>query len=171
MRWGLTGTPGTGKTTVAESLSIAMPIIHLGEIIDREGFITGHDTERETAIVDIDAVASWIRTQPDTCLVESHLAQLLPIDRAIVLRCHPHTLSERLEQRYGDDARTRIMENVSSERYDVILSEAVERLGEDCVYEIDTTDMTVTSLGEEIEAIIAGKRTPQSGIVSFLEEP
>lgn len=170
MRWGITGTPGTGKTSVAERLSLDQPVISLASILADDRFVADEDVDRGTNIVEMEALVEWVDSQPTDCVIESHLSHLLPIDRAIVLRCHPDELTERLEQRYGANGSTRIEENVESERYDVILIEAIDQVGIDNVFEVDTTDRDVSSVVKDVESILAGERAPESGIVSFLED-
>lgn len=170
MRWGITGTPGTGKTSVAERLSLDQPVISLASILADDRFVADEDIDRGTNIVEMEALVEWVDSQPTDCVIESHLSHLLPIDRAIVLRCHPDELTERLEQRYGTNGSTRIEENVESERYDVILIEAIDQVGTDNVFEVDTTDRDVSSVVKDVESILAGERAPKSGIVSFLED-
>ena len=71
-------------------------------------------------------------------LVVGHLAHLLPIRDAIVLRCEPRELDRRLRQR-GVAAEPRA-ENVTAEATDLILLEAIDRRRR--IWEIDTTRRT-----------------------------
>ena len=170
MRWAITGTPGTGKTTVASNLSLDIPVTSLAEILDDEGFISGYDPDRDTEIIDLDALVTWLKSQPSSCVIESHVSHLLPVDAVIVLRCHPEELVSRLEHRYGNGQEQRIAENIESERHDIILIEALKQHDNQHVYEIDTTPLSIAEVTNEVNAIIEGNRTPQSGIVSFLED-
>lgn len=169
MKWAITGTPGTGKTTVASSLD--RPVVHLNELVEEGGFRTGRDDDRETAIADIDGLETWLAEQPADVVVESHLAHLLPVDRVIVLRCDPTELRERLVSRTDEQTPSaKIDENVESERLDVVLVEAIERHGTDNVYEIDTTDTPVETVAQAVEDALSGRRDPSVGTVSFLED-
>jgi adenylate kinase len=162
----VTGTPGTGKTTATEHLEADRPVIHLNEVIREEGLTEGYDEERDTAIVDVDAVGEWLAADaPADAVVESHLAHRLLADRVVVLRAHPRIVEERLRDRGESDATAR--ENAESEALDVILAEAIDRHGEDRVYEIDTTDRTPEGVATEIDAVIRGERDPSAGTVSF----
>jgi len=166
MRVAVTGTPGTGKTTAVERAETDLNPVHLNDVIEREALTTGRDDERESLVADIDAVAEWLAGREDV-LVESHLAHLFDADRVIVLRCHPETLTQRLDER-GED-QSKVEENAESEALDLILAEAVERHGEDSVYEVDTTERTPAEVATAIEAVVAGDRDPSSGTVSFID--
>lgn len=167
MKWGITGTPGTGKTTATRILE--RDIIHLSEILEQEKFQQEYDEERNTHVVDIEAVQAWVDDQPDTIIIESHLAHLLPVDRVIVLRCHPGELRDRLKDRSHPRGQG-IDENVEAERLDVILSEAVSRHSEDHVFEIDTTERSPEAVAELLAQVLNGTRRPAPGTVSFLGE-
>lgn len=167
MKWGLTGTPGTGKTTVANAVDL--PTLHLSDLLDESRFRAGYDEERETAIADIDAIAAYLHDQPDELLVESHLAHLLPVDRVIVLRCHPDELDARLTDR-NTEPPGGVAENVEAERLDIILGEAIERHGIDAVHEVDTTDRPPARVVDTVEAILAGDTRARPGEISFLTD-
>ncbi len=164
MRVAVTGTPGTGKTTATRGLSTDLEVVHLNDLVTEEGLTTGHDDDRDSAIVDMEAVAEWLDGREEICF-ESHLAHYFEADRVVVLRCHPDTLEDRLD----DHTEESITENAESEALDVILGEAVERHGTDRIYEIDTTDRAPADVAEAIEAVIEGRREPSAGTVSFIE--
>lgn len=166
MRVAVTGTPGTGKTTATALAETPLSTVHLNEAIREHDLVVGHDDERDSAVADIDALVAWLDGRDDI-LVESHLAHYVPADRVIVLRCHPETLEERLAARGESPAS--IAENAESEALDVVLTEAVERHGEDRIYEIDTTNREPEAVAADIEAVVAGEREPAAGEVSFIE--
>ena len=172
MRLAITGTPGTGKTTTTDLLegdrTEEREIIHLNDVIREEGLYTSTDAERDSLVADFDRVADWLgESGEDVSIVESHLAHHFDADRVVVLRCHPETLGERLREREESDSK--VSENAEAEALDVILSEAIDRHGAECVYEIDTTEMSPESIASEIESVIAGEREPSAGEVNFVE--
>lgn len=166
MKVAVSGTPGTGKTTVTDGLTTDLEVIHLNDVIKSEGLTSGYDEDRDTHVTDVDAVADWLDGRSDV-IVESHLAHQFSADKVIVLRCHPEEIERRLEERGESDAS--ITENAQSEVLDVILSEAVSIHGRETVYEIDTTDRGPDGVREDVEAVIAGEREPSAGEVSFVE--
>jgi adenylate kinase len=170
VRVAVTGTPGTGKTTATERLATEasgdLDVVHLNDVIRKEGFTTGRDEQRDTLVTDIDAVADWLAGREDV-LFESHLAHHFAADRVVVLRCHPEKLEARLRER-GEPEAT-VAENAESEALDVVLAAAVERHGEDSVYEVDTTDRSPAEVTAALEATLAGERDPGAGTVSFVD--
>ena len=166
MRVAVTGTPGTGKTTATASLSTGLDVVHLNDVIKSEELTTGRDDDRDTLVADVDAVAEWLDGRDDV-LFESHLAHLFDADRVVVLRAHPETIEERLAERGEPDST--VAENAQSEALDLILSEAVDRHGENSVYEIDTTDKTPAEVADAIDAVVRGDRDPSAGDVSFVD--
>lgn len=166
MRLALTGTPGTGKTTVSERLNVDLDIVHLGDVIGQEDLVTERDEVRETDVVDIEGLIAATADMDDV-IFESHLSHHLPVDRVIVLRCAPEELTERLRSR-TESARS-ISENAEGEALDLILSEAVASHGRDAVYEIDTTDRALDSVVAEVEAAIAGEIEPAASVVDFTD--
>ncbi|WP_338728774.1 adenylate kinase family protein [Haladaptatus sp. DJG-WS-42] len=167
MRVVVTGTPGTGKTTATTLIDTDLDVVHLNDVIrDEEGLYSEIDEERDSLVADLDAVREWLADR-DNVLVDSHLAHHLTADKAIVLRCHPEQLEQRLLDR--GEAAQKARENAESEALDVILSEAVNEHGLESVYEIDTTDRTPEAVAADVEAVIAGDRAPSAGEVSFID--
>lgn len=164
MRVAVTGTPGTGKTTAVDSVATGLPVVHLNDLVREEELTTGRDEERDTLVADLDTVRERLADREEL-LVESHLAHYLDADRVVVLRCHPEELRERLAGRGEDVAK--VQENAESEALDVVLSEAVARHGPDAVYEIDTTGRSPKTVVADLEAVIAGERDPDQGVVDF----
>lgn len=166
MRIAITGTPGTGKTTATDLVDSSLSRIHLNEVIKEKEFSVDYDDTRDTVVTDMDAVGEWLAGKDDI-IVESHLSHQFDVDKVVVLRCHPETLQSRLADR--GESTASIEENAESEALDIILSEAVSRHGEENVYEIDTTDREPEAIAEDIEAVVAGEKSPSVGTVSFID--
>ncbi|HMA83926.1 MAG TPA: adenylate kinase family protein [Candidatus Thermoplasmatota archaeon] len=165
----LTGTPGTGKTTIASILKkYEVIVISLKALAEQHNFIESYDEQRQSNILNLDAIEQYLKKtikKDELVIVESHLAHLLSIvDSVIVLRCHPQTLRKRLEQRNWPWKK--IYENLESEILDVILCESVEDHGKQSVKEIDTSTVSAKNIAENIFQIINGSKT-----FSILLEP
>ena len=174
MRVGVTGTPGSGKTTATDLLESSLAdatdlptldVVHLNEVLEREGFYTEVDADRESKVADLDALADWLDGEDDI-VIESHLAHHFDADRVAVLRCRPDELERRLRERGETEAKAR--ENAESEALDVILAEAVEEHGPEAVYEIETTDRSPEEIANELAAVITGDREPSAGEVDYV---
>lgn len=139
MMCGITGTPGTGKTSVADELArMGFYILHLSDTVSR--YVIGKDPERDTEVIDEERWAAEF--VPFEGFVEGHLAHLLPCDRIVVLRCRPDILMDRLRRKGYLEAKIR--ENALAEALDVILIETLDAYAPEQVYELDTTDKSTT---------------------------
>jgi adenylate kinase len=149
----VTGTPGTGKSSVCTALGLEYVDLH--RVIEELGFYTGVDPERGSLIADLDRLRDYVlllKEQP-LLILEGHLAHLLEPEVAIVLRTNPLVLAARLEQK-GFPAQ-KIQENVEAEALDVILVESVDLCA--VVYEVDTSAISVEEVAEVVRAIIAAE--------------
>ncbi|WEL23248.1 adenylate kinase family protein [Candidatus Nanohalovita haloferacivicina] len=144
MKITITGTPGTGKTTVSDNLDI--PVIHLTEFVKEKGL----GEQKEEFEVDIPAMVEALEEETDDyedVVIEGHLAHYYPSDLCIVLRCDPEVLDERLEEREYSEAKVR--ENLESEALDIVLAQAIEN--QETVIEIDTTNLSREEVIEKME--------------------
>jgi len=164
----VTGTPGTGKTSACEVLARrGYTVIDLDEVARRDGFVTGRDAVRQTDEVDIEALRDGLNVPAKIAFLRSHFAHRMNVNVAIVLRCRPSVLRQRLEARgWGPE---KVRENVEAEAIDVILQEAVTN--QPFVYEVDTTDTTPTDTADVILTILRGKtKGHEPGSVDWTSE-
>ncbi len=150
----LTGTPGTGKSSVAAELERrGYVVVALDRFAEERKLVTGYDAVRGTKEVDVDALDREIRVPAKLGFLVGHYAHLLSVNLAIVLRCHPKVLAERLRARGW--AAPKVQENVEAEAIDAITQEAVARLP--FVYEIETTMTTPEAVAGVALEILQGK--------------
>jgi adenylate kinase len=145
----ITGTPGTGKTSVAKKLiEKGHTVLDLNKISCENNFLIGKDKKRDSNIVDIDAVNRFIKEnydELDTIFVESHLSHLLKsVDKVLVLRLNPSQLRKHLEKKGWNEEK--IKENLEAEILDIILCEAVDIHHKDNVLELDVTSKPVDKI-------------------------
>ena len=152
----LTGTPGTGKSTLsAELRSRGYDVIDGKAFIRENGLLGEYDAERDTYEVDLDALndaLEGLRADDDVHILDSHLSHFMDSHGIMVLRCAPSVLAGRLRARgYSED---KVRENVQAEILDEILCEAAET--DIPVGEIDCTSVTVSEAADIAEKIISG---------------
>jgi adenylate kinase len=158
----LTGTPGTGKSSVSRELG-NFETIDLTEFVKQRKL----GEQREEFEVDIElmveALEDEIDPEEDT-IIDGHLSHHFPADYCVVLRCNPEELRERLSERnYSEE---KIEENIESEILDVLLGEAVKK--QDNIIEVDTTGRTAEDVAKEIKSRIKEEDTAY-GKINFLD--
>lgn len=140
----LTGTPGTGKTSVAEQFEEF-------NVIDLTEFVKARELgeQKEEFEVDIERMEEELEKEIDRgkdVVVEGHLSHHIQADYCIVLRCEPGELRERLSER--DYPEEKVEENVEAEILDTLLIEAVEE--QQNIIEVDTTSKSAEKVAEEV---------------------
>jgi len=139
----VTGTPGTGKTTVSNLFEEqGRKVLHLTEYVKEKGL----GEQSDEFEVDVPQMKKALDDE-DFEVVEGHLSHHVSVDVCIVLRTRPDVLRERLDNR--EYSKEKIEENVESEVLDVILSEAVGL--QEIVIEVDTTEKDAEEVFEEIK--------------------
>ncbi len=167
MRITITGTPGTGKTSVARALSqkLGVPLYSLSEIVEKHGLFSSYDEKREAYIVDIEKLINFFSDKKHF-IAEGLVAHHIPSDLCIVLRASPTEIEKRLKTR--NYSKEKVKENVESELLAVIATEAFQEPKAPTVCQIDTTDRTIEEVVELVERCIKGKRIVED--VDWLEE-
>jgi adenylate kinase len=163
----LTGTPGTGKSTVAALLGRDYRVVEVGALALSLG--AGRHS-RNSVLVDLVRLRAAMRRRkaegPE--ILVGHLAHLLPVRAAIVLRCRPLELDARLRRRRQGTARERD-ENVVSEATDLVLREALDQGL--TVFEVDTTGRKPEAIARELRRWLASRRPSRYGGVDWLGDP
>ena len=162
MMCGITGTPGTGKSSAADELALrGYPVVRLTETI--QDYIVGEDRERDTHIIDEDR---WARefTRVEG-FVEGHLAHHLSCDKLVILRCRPDILLVRLRSRGYREEKCR--ENAEAEALDVCLIETLERHDHGHVLELDATEIPPARVAGIIEDFLKGRIPPSHGRIDW----
>jgi len=166
----ITGTPGTGKTSLAGELrERGYSVIDLNQHIRDNGLLEEKDESRDTYGVDVDSLDLSLERyrNGDAILIEGHFSHCVGCDSIIVLRCAPDTLAERLRARGYPEPK--VTENVQAEVLDVILCEAAEAGVPVC--ELDSTDGDASSLADKVEDIIKGNTDKyRPGNIDWTEE-
>ena len=152
----ITGTPGTGKTSVAKILDKKGFItINLNDLAIEKKCIIKKDVKRNSNVVDIKKLDNYIVEfkKDKHVFIDGHLSHLLScVDKVILLRCHPDKLKKNLKKKNWD--KKKIKENVEAEILDIILLESLELHNEKDIFEIDTTNKSIYEISNIVIEII-----------------
>ena len=180
----ISGTPGTGKTTVSKRISeiIGAAVISLNEITVSKKFTLEYDKNRETYVVDFERLWPYIlnqieelnRNKTNILIIEGHFSDLVPnelIDIAVILRCDPDILYKRLEVR-GYKLK-KIIENIQAEILGNCVNFMIQKKIRIPILEIDTSYFSIDDLAQLIiELISNGKKLEEYfvGKIDWLEK-
>lgn len=153
----ITGTPGTGKTSLAALIterlgsgdSGSAKHINVGEVAQQHKCYEGRDEELDTNILDedklLDILEIILQEAEDenvACVADFHVCEIFPerwFDLVLVLRTRTEVLFDRLQDRgYSDKKRD---ENMQSEIMQVILDEAREAYDATIVHEVPSNSL------------------------------
>lgn len=182
----ITGTPGTGKTTITPLLgkTIGCRVIDLNKLVDEKHLYTGVDIEKGYKVVDIDALIQELRKiittekisydeneeipeEGPSIIIEGHLSHYFPLaDFVIVLRTEPNILRDRLQKRDWEDPKIR--ENLQAEALDICTWEAYQTHGSK-VHEVNTSSITPEEAVDIIKMITSKEESLPPGNIDFSE--
>jgi len=138
----VSGTPGTGKSTLARFLARTLTFhsINCRELIEKKHISSHFDRKRDCLVVDTDqlnlALENEIsrlkalktgKNRASGIIIDSHLSHFFPKEQAdlcIICTCALPILKTRLEKRGYN--RKKVRENIDSEIFSVCLEEARE---------------------------------------------
>ncbi|MEN6329235.1 MAG: adenylate kinase family protein [Methanobacteriaceae archaeon] len=173
----LTGTPGTGKTTISQLLAkkLEARLVAVNQLVEEKHLYTGLDPEKHYKIVDIpallenmDEIGQDYQDRADWLIFEGHLSHYYPAaDLVVVLRASPPILRERLKKRKWKPEK--VKENLEAEALDICAWEAGDIHGAQA-QEIDTTQKTPPDVLDAILGLVKGETTSPVGGVNFLDQ-
>lgn len=174
----ISGTPGTGKTTLASALEkrICHRFIDIGKLAEAEHLYLRVDMKRKTKVIDERRLSRRLQQEAKSrngnLVMATHYAEILSprlVDKVIVLRTHPEELRRRLTQRGWSASKTQ--ENLEAEILGVCSYNALARFGRNKVYEIDTTSLKPEQvLGTALEILEGKDRTHLIGSIDWLAD-
>ena len=175
----ISGTPCTGKTTVASDLNDYLSsngfhsrLIRINDFAIENDLVLGEDPDKLYKVIDIDGLNECLNDEIDkssdrVLIVEGHLSHLCEgADKMIVLRLNPSILKDRLEER--DYSESKIQENLEAEALAVCSAEAYDIYGEK-TNEIDASDKSVEEIRDLIIAIASDEIECPVGSIDFME--
>jgi len=163
----VSGTPGTGKTTVSQNLlnNFKSKVISLNELAISEKLIIKYDMERETSVINekklvrhiIKLIEHYNKLDLEYLIIESHFSDIVPsqyINYVIILRCDPDELCVRLKER--GYKKEKIRENVQSEILGNSANYFLNKQLNKPILEIDTTNNSIDVITKTITKILTG---------------
>lgn len=162
-RVGITGTPATGKKTLAKSISkvTGFRVLNINRVCLLEGAIVGRDMYGIVADTSkLKKIISKLLLSGNFVLVGHllpHVVSSNQLDLVIVLRCDPYILEERLRKRGYPEKK--VLMNVGSEILGTCYFEALKKFGLEKIHVIDTSKKSVKEvLNDALEALNGVKR-------------
>ena len=131
----VTGTPATGKTTIAKRLAKKQKAAYLDVnlVIKQYKLVDKYDKKLKTNIVDVNKLNKVLikiikdyQKKKQSLVIDSHLSHYLPkkyVDLCIITKCSLKKLQQRLKKRKYP--RQKIRENMDAEILDVCLLESI----------------------------------------------
>ena len=174
----ISGTPCTGKTTVATSLNDYLAengfdskLIKINDFAIENDLVLGEDPDKFYKVIDIDKLNECLNEEighnNGILIVEGHLSHLCEgADKMIVLRLNPSILKGRLEERNYSESK--IQENLEAEALAVCSAEAYEIYGDE-TSEIDASDKSIEEIRDLILDIAADNLECPVGSIDFME--
>jgi len=149
VRCALTGTPGTGKTSISKLLNTK--VVHLSDYYEAS---SEGKTNSGEWLIDLDKMNNLVK-ELDEVFYEGHTSQTLDnLDMVILLRCDPSILKDRLASRnYSEE---KINENLEAEALNIIYDEALENVTADKIFQLDTTKQTPQESAKKLIEFING---------------
>ena len=147
----ISGTPKTGKSTVAKALArkLGWKLISLNELAEKKKLYLGYDRSRKARIVDIKRLRqeiARISKSHKNLILEAHYSHDMPCDVVVILRTNPRELRRRMRKKGWP--KKKVEENIESEIMEVVKGEALENAKS--VLEIDTTGRKPEWVAEQI---------------------
>ncbi|XP_071493649.1 adenylate kinase isoenzyme 6-like [Diadema setosum] len=164
----LTGTPGTGKTTLGQEVAqrLGLTYVNVGDVAKEKELYEGWDEDYECPILDEDRVIDELEDEMKAGgrILDYHSCEFFPerwFDLVYVLRTDNSILYNRLEQR--GYAGRKLEDNIQCEIFQTILEEAFSSYLPSIVKELpsntpDDMEQNIDRIAEHIRQWKASKR-------------
>ncbi|EGG20952.1 hypothetical protein DFA_00821 [Cavenderia fasciculata] len=151
----ITGTPGTGKTTLAESIAQTFGYKHIdvSSLVKEKDLHDGFDEEFQCWVLDEDKVCDEMEDQMTNggVVVDHHSCEWFPerwFDLVIVLRTDTKELTDRMIKRKYNQLK--IDNNIDCEIMQLILQEAFSSYKEEIIMELQSSTIEDNENNQQI---------------------
>ncbi len=152
----ISGSPGTGKTTLCILLREQYSVLQLRDLAEQFDCLGQVDPNDDSAPIDIHTLSEKLEFESsEVTFVDGHLSHFLEVDAIVLLRCNPQFLRERLAER--EYSEQKISANVEWEMVSGTWSEIHEFEISVPVLEIDTTHSPVEEILQTVVQWIEDK--------------
>ena len=177
----ITGTPGVGKHTIAESLSTAMgkiPILDINEIILSENLLISpsendDNNENEVDIQKSSAFLTFLLSENkfQNSIIVGHLAPYIInsnlVDFVVVLRRSPYELKKIYQERMYSESKTR--DNINAEILGILSYDAFKNFEFSKLSELENSNNLIpSSVAQSILNMCLNPKSRSFGFIDWL---
>lgn len=157
----ITGNPGTGKHTIAKSISkkLDLEMIDINKIAIEQKLVKKNDGVLD---VDVNKLKKIIDKEASkNSILVGHLAPYVVsaknIEVAVVLRKSPYRLQSTYKKRKYSSKKS--LENLGSEILGITYYDTIREFGQKKTFQIDTSSRTISDTVKKVESIFRKTRT------------
>jgi len=162
----ITGNPGTGKHTIARLISkkLNLEIVDINKIAIEQGLAQKNN---HTLDVDVSKLKKIIdKKATENSMLIGHLAPYVidpkNVKVTVVLRKSPYKLQSIYKKRKYSSKKS--LENIGSEILGITYYDAVRQFGKKKTFQIDTSDISISTTAKKVELIFKRKSTKEDKI-------
>ncbi len=162
----ITGNPGTGKHTIAKLISkkLNLEIIDINKIAIEQGLAQKNNYTLDVDVAKLKKIIDKKATE-DSMLI-GHLAPYVidpkNVKVSVVLRKSPYKLQSIYKKRKYSSKKS--LENIGSEILGITYYDAVRQFGKKKTFQIDTSDISISTTAKKVELIFNRKSTKEDKI-------